>query len=255
MTISVLNIPFESYETSVPALLDKLEAGTIIAKQAMVMLKPNLVNASPFPVTTSPEFCRVVIEYVRTYSDAKIILAEGCGDAHLETNEVFANLGFDRLAQEMDIELLDLNHADLQRHTYPGNTIFPEFYLPEIATQSFIISLPVLKAHSLAEITGTLKNMMGFAPPQHYSGGGYWKKAAFHDEMQRSIIELNRYILPDLTLLDASVGLSHYHLGGPECHPHVNRLIAGFDPYAVDQSAARLLGMDPDRIPHICTPD
>jgi uncharacterized protein (DUF362 family) len=97
--------------------------------------------------------------------------------------------------------------------------------------------------------------MMGFAPPEHYSGGGFWKKAIFHSNMQDSLIELNRYIVPDLTLMDAGVGLSEYHLGGPECDPPVNRLLAGTDPFAVDQAAARLLGLDPDKIPHIRHPD
>ncbi|MCP4452521.1 MAG: DUF362 domain-containing protein, partial [Planctomycetes bacterium] len=72
---------------------------------------PDGVNDDPFPITTSPEFCRAVINYIRACSDAKIIIAEGCGDAVLETDEVFRNLKYDRLARKMDVELLDLNHA------------------------------------------------------------------------------------------------------------------------------------------------
>ncbi len=167
--MSVIDIPFESYELSVPQILDKIGA-----------------------------------------------------------DEVFKTLGYDSLARELNIKLLDLNHAPLEKRTNPGNEIFPEIFLPEIAGKSYIVSLPVLKAHSLAFVTGTLKNMMGFAPPSHYSGGGFWKKAFFHHRMQQSIIDLNRYLLPDLTLMDASVGLSKYHLGGPECDPRINRLLAGF---------------------------
>ncbi len=116
---------------------------------------------------------------------------------------------------------------------------------------SFIVSLPLLKAHSLAGITGTLKNMMGFAPPQYYSGGGMWKKSFFHEQMQDSIIELCRYRTPDLTLMDASVGLSQYHLGGPMCDPPIGKLLAGDDPFRMDQCAAELLNLDPGIIRHI----
>ena len=255
MKRAVLDCGFDSYPASVPRILDRLGADRIFSGQDTILLKPNLVNDDPFPVTTAPEFCRAVIKYIRACSGARIIIAEGCGDAVLETDEVFRALKFDRLAREAEVELLDLNHAPLVRRELPGNTIFPEFYLPEIAGDSFILSLPVLKAHSLARITGTLKNMMGFAPPEHCSGGGFWKKAVFHSKMQASLMELNRYIVPDLTLMDASVGLSEYHLGGPTCDPPVNRLLAGTDPFAVDRAAARLLGLDPDTIPHIRYPD
>ncbi|HCY87582.1 MAG TPA: hypothetical protein DHV36_20780 [Desulfobacteraceae bacterium] len=254
MNTGVIQCAFETYGTSVPFILDQLDVKHRVKGQETILLKPNLVNADPFPITTSPHLCRAVIRYLKTCCDARIIIAEGCGDAVLETDQVFNRLGYDRLAAETGVELMDLNHAPLKIHTRPENRIFPEFYLPEIADGSFIISLPVLKAHSLAVITGTLKNMMGFAPPAHYSGGGAWKKAAFHSKMQRSVMELNRYILPDLTLMDASVGLSEYHLGGPICDPPVNRLLAGTDPFALDQAAARLLDIDPESIPHIQSP-
>lgn len=71
------------------------------------------------------------------------------------------------------------------------------------AMESFLISVPVLKAHSLAGVTGTLKNMTGLARPKHYSGRyGSWKKAVFHGNMQQSIIDLNRYRTPDLPLIE-----------------------------------------------------
>ncbi|WP_022667054.1 DUF362 domain-containing protein [Desulfospira joergensenii] len=250
-TVNIMEIEFKSYAESVPELLDRIRAGKGLQKQKTLLLKPNLVNASPFPVTTSPELCRAVIEYVRRHTRARLIIGEGCGDDVMETPEVFATLGYDRLARELDVELMDLNHAPLVRLENRENEIFPEIYLPEIAFESYVISLPVLKAHSLAVMTGTLKNMMGFAPPQHYSGGGFWKKAFFHARMHQSIRELNRFLVPDLTLMDASVGLCQYHLGGPECSPPLNRLMAGMDPFEIDRAGARLLGLDPQRIPHI----
>ncbi len=162
-------------------------------------------------------------------------------------------MGFVSLATEYGIELIDLNTAPLEKFADPGNVIFPEIFLPKIVFNCYLISLPVLKAHSLAGITGTLKNMMGLAPPRYYSGGGGWKKAFFHRQIQDAVIELNRYRTPDLTILDASVGLSDYHLGGPVCHPSVNKIVASDMPLETDQYAAGLLGLDADRIKHINT--
>jgi uncharacterized protein (DUF362 family) len=94
--------------------------------------------------------------------------------------------------------------------------------------------------------------MIGLAPPKYYSGNfGTWKKAVFHQDMHQAIIDLNRYRRADLTLMDATIGLADYHLGGAHCDPPVNQLIAGLDPLAVDREAAKLLGIDWKRVPHL----
>lgn len=245
-------VPFTSYAESVPQALEGLGAAAFLAGQRCVLLKPNLVSDSPHPVTTHPEMARAVVEYVRTCSQARIVIGEGTGAAGQDTFEIFRALGWDRLARELGVELMDLNEAELVTRSDPSCTVFPQMHLPRLAFESCIVSLPVLKVHSLAGITGTLKNMMGFAPPKHYGGRyGSWKKAVFHGRMQASIKDLNRYILPQLTVMDASVGLADFHLGGATCKPPVGKILAGFDPYAMDREAARLLSVDPKSVGHL----
>jgi uncharacterized protein (DUF362 family) len=246
-----LQIPFASYAESVPALLDALKAGPVLAAQRQILIKPNLVNASPPPVTTPPACCEALIAYIRRHSAARVVIAEGCGAADMETDEVFRRLGYAELAARLDVELVDLNRAPLAEVARGGCRLFPSMRLPKIAFESFILSVPVLKAHSLAVMTGTLKNMMGFAPPADYQQGGHWKKSAFHRHMHAAITELNRYVTPALTVLDGRVGLAEYHLGGAECDPPARALIGGFVPLAVDRCAAGLLGLDWRRIPHL----
>ena len=250
--MSPATVNFLSYKDSVPKVLDATRAATVLAGQRAVMIKPNLVNASPHPVTTPADCCEAIIRYVRESGDADIIVAEGCGDATLDTGEIFSRLGYTRMAKRMGVRLVDLNNEPLTRLENPACRIFPEIFLPECAFTHFIISVPVLKAHSLAEITGTLKNMIGLAPPAYYSGQyGNWKKAAFHGSMHEAILDLNRYRTPDLSLMDASVGLAEYHLGGARCNPPVGKLLAGFDSQLLDRQAASLLGMDWRSIPHL----
>lgn len=245
-------VAFTAYSESVPRALDKIGAQKVLSRQTAILIKPNLVNDAPHPVTTHPACCAAIIGYIRSFSDVDIIIAEGTGDAGKKTPAVFTALGYDAVSAQTDVPLLDLNHAPLVKKTNDHCPVFPEVFLPEIAFTHFIISVPVLKAHSLAIITGTMKNMMGFAPPAHYSGrGGTWKKAVFHQHMQQSIIDLNRYRTPDLTVLDASIGLSDYHLGGARCDPPVNKIVAGFDPMVVDRAAAGLLGLDWRTIHHL----
>jgi len=243
-------IEYSGYTESVREAFLAVDGPTALADHDQILLKPNLVNSSPFPVTTHPDFVAAVIEAVREHTDADIVIGEGCGSSSEETGEIFNILGYRQLADKYGVELLDLNHAPLVTKTNPDCTIFTEMHLPEVAFTHCIVSLPVLKAHSLATVTGTLKNMMGFPPSSHYQGGG-WKKASFHSRMHASIKDLSSYITPHLTIMDATVGLADYHLGGAECDPHVNKILAGTDALGLDRKACDLLGIDWRNVGHL----
>ncbi|HMA68027.1 MAG TPA: DUF362 domain-containing protein [Desulfosalsimonadaceae bacterium] len=243
---------FSSYETSVPEVLAALGAGRTLAAERRILLKPNLVTAAPHPVTTAIACCRAVIACIRACSRAEIVIAEGTGDPGDSTWEVFAKLGYTELSKETGATLMDLNQEPVELLKNSACKRLPELYLPKAARRYFIISLPVLKAHSLAGFTGSRKNMLGFAPPAHYAGaGGVWNKAALHRDLQQAVIDLNRYRSPDLTLMDASVGLPEQHLGGRICDPPVQKLLAGWDAMAVDRAAAGMLGLDWRNIQHL----
>ena len=248
----VVNEPFEDYETSVGRCMARGGAASLLTNGQPVMLKPNLINASPHPVTTSPAFCEAVIGFIRQHTEAPIVIAEGCGDPALDTHAVFYQLGYTDLAQRLGVDLMDLNTASLVCCTESQCQLYPEMWLPEAVFEHVLISLPVLKAHSLAQLTGTMKNMMGLAPPEYYGGHhGSWKKASFHLHLDQAIIELNHHRRPDFTVMDASIGLADYHLGGACCDPPANRILSGFDARAVDRVAAGFWGMDWRSVGHL----
>jgi uncharacterized protein (DUF362 family) len=250
--MSAFIVDFSSYKKSIPAALDLIEARELLKNQKTILIKPNLINDSKHPITTHPDCCEVLVQYIRGCSRAEIIIAEGCGEPSLETSNIFAKLGYTELAQRQGIELMDLNQEVLRELKNSNCTVFPEMYLPQVVFDCFLISVPVLKAHSLADITGSLKNMIGLAPPKYYGGrNGSWKKASFHKNIHQAILDLNQYRSPDLSLLDASIGMAEYHLGGPQCDPPVSKLISGFDPWEVDREAASLLGLSWKQIPHL----
>jgi len=244
---------FKSYKESVKKAFDAIDVPEFLSEieEDTILIKPNLVNSSPPPVTTPVECCETIINYIRPSFNGKMVIAEGSGAADMDTPEIFEILGYNRLADRTGLDLIDLNTASTVTVSDPECDIFPQMHLPEIAFKSCIISVPVLKAHSLADITGSLKNMLGFAPPKHYQSGGHWKKSAFHRHMHQSIVELNKYISADLTLMDGSVGLAEYHLGGAQCNPPANCIIAGYNPKDVDRQAAGLLDRDWQNIPHL----
>lgn len=240
------------WSAAVAALLERAGLARALADQRRIILKPNLVEAAAPPITTPVELVAAVVEYLRAACPrAELIIGEGCGSKSYDTHHCFQQLGYSRLAAAYGLELIDLNQAVAVKKSRARCRRWPEMYLPEILFDSYLISLPVLKAHTLAGVTLTLKNMMGVAPPAHYQQGGAWKKASFHSGIQEAVADLNRYRTPDFTLLDATVGLSQSHLGGPPCDPPPGLLAAAFDPVALDAYGCQLLGRHWRDIGHI----
>lgn len=249
---TVFTTAFTSWQESLASLLTV--AGLrekIAASSRNILIKPNLVEALDPPITTPVELIAELVRQLRQITSAGIIVAEGSGARDYETGHTFDKLGYTAMASELDIKLVDLNNEKPVPLENSDCRRWPRMYLPAIALESFLISVPVLKAHTLAGVTLTLKNMMGLAPPSHYRSGGSWKKSAFHDRIQEAVSDLNRYRTPDFTILDATVGMARAHLWGPPCDPPVNILAAGYDPVAIDTYGTSLLGKNWTDIGHI----
>jgi uncharacterized protein (DUF362 family) len=249
---NVFTTRFSSWQESVARLLSAARLADHLPPGQQILIKPNLVEPHNPPITTPVEIIASMVEYIRSISpDAKIIVGEGCGSLAYDTWHVFSALGYTDLADKCQVTLVDLNDAPLVKKRNSSCNRWPEMYLPQIVFDSFLISVPVLKAHSLAGVTLTMKNMMGLAPPAHYQQGGHWKKASFHQGIQEAVFDLNRYRTPDFTLLDATVGMQKAHLWGPTCDPPLNRLAAGYDPVAIDSYGCQLLGRKWSEIGHL----
>ena len=244
---------FDNHWTEcVTELLDASGVAETLKRQTRILVKPNLVEELLPPVTTSVELIEAVVIYLRQNAPGvEIVVGDGTGSLDYDTFHVFNTLGYSQMAKRQGVQLTDLNEEPCVELSRPELKRWPNMHLPKIVLESFLFSVPVLKAHSLAGVTLTMKNMMGACPPKHYCKGGHWKKSSFHTEMQEAILDLNSYRTPDFTLLDASVGLAEYHLGGPTCDPPPNLLIAAYDPVSADAFGAGLLGLDWEGIGHI----
>ena len=246
-------VDFKNWQESVAELLDSANFAEILAASGKktVLLKPNLVSTDPPPITTPVELVASVADYIRNNSpEVEVVVGEGCGIIEYETETVFKTLGYTDMAEEKGVRLVDLNFEPLVSMSDPSCRRWPEMHLPEIVMESFLFSIPVLKAHSLSTVTLTMKNMLGAAPPKHYCAGS-WKKSAFHDRVEGAIFELNKYRTPDFTIIDATEGMAEAHLWGPKCNPPPELLAASDDPVAIDAWGAGILGFDWNNIGHI----
>jgi len=244
--------PAVNSDSTVRTLLDASGLPELVSGAQTILIKPNLVNCQGPPVTTPVHLVASVVRYLQDRCTAEIVIAEGTASAEHDTWHVFRELGYLDLAAAAGVRLLDLNQEETICRSLDSCRRWPRMHLPEIVYESFLLSMPVLKAHTLAGVTLTLKNMMGLAPPAQYqlSGNG-WKKAAFHHRIHEAIADLNRYRCPDFTLLDASIGMAESHLWGATCQPPVGLLAAGADPVAIDAWGCGMLGKNWQDIGHI----
>jgi len=244
------------WKRSVAALLDKTDLRNLLSGKNKVLIKPNLVKDMAPPVTTRLELVAAIADYLlESLSPENIYIADGTGSLEYDTLHAFKKLGFSKMAKGRGIKLLDLNEERLVKISKPELKRWPEMHLPEIVMDSFLISVPTLKAHTLAGVTLSMKNMVGVCPPSYYCKQGKWKKAAFHSRIHEAVADLNRYRSPDFTVLDASLGMLEGHIYGVPCDPAIGIIAASEDPVAIDAYGCGLLGVDCRDIAHITMVD
>jgi uncharacterized protein (DUF362 family) len=243
-------VEFKSYSQSVPAALELAGAGAILPKGGIIILKPNLTNSSPPPVTTSVKMVEAVYNYCVKRTKAKIIIGEGCGKG--TTFDIFEELGYTALAEKYKIELADFNEADSVLLENKNALQLKRLYLPKIVLDAFIISIPVLKDHSFTDTTVAMKNMFGLAPAKYYKNG--WNKSKLHSpSTDKSIVDICTYKSIGFCIVDASVALAGMHLAGTE--KKIGKIIAGADCVAVDSVASQMLGHNPQNLEYLVMAD
>ena len=246
----VTTVKFTDYRSSIARALDLAEAADLLPRHGLIIIKPNLTNSSPPPVTTSVEAAEAVYDYCKARTKADIAIGDGCGNG--VTADVFAALGYTALAEKRGIRLIDFNDAETTLLEDTNALQLKQFHIPSVVRDAFVISLPVLKDHSFSGTTIAMKNMFGIAPGKFYANG--WNKAKLHrPSTDESIVDICRYKSPDLSVVDASVALSGMHLSG--IPNRLGLILASFDPVAVDTVGSRLMGHDPRRLPYLALSD
>lgn len=246
----VAKVKFEDYTRSIRRALDLIDVGARLPQRGLIIIKPNLTNFSPPPVTTSVAAVEAVYLYCKSLTKAEIAIGEGCGSGW--TDDVYAALGYTHMAEKYGVKLIDFNEAETVLLEDKEALQLKQFHMPRMAQEAFIISLPVLKDHSFTKTTIAMKNMFGLAPGKFYAGG--WNKSKLHTpSTDKSVVDICRYKKPDLSVVDASVALTGMHLSGRK--KKIGLILAGFDPVAVDTIGTELLGHDPRRLPYLTLAD
>jgi uncharacterized protein (DUF362 family) len=219
-------------------------------KGKRILIKPNLVepHAGFEHINTHPLLVRAVVELFRRMDAAEVIVAEGAGHRR-DSLLVIEESGFADFLHEDRIPFIDLNTEPVQKVTNKGGyTSLKNLFLPQKILQAdILVSLAKMKTHHWAGVTLSMKNLFGIMPGCVYG----WPKNVLHQEgIGRSILDINTTISPHLSIVDGIIGMEG---DGPIMGTPVesNVLVMGTNSPAVDATCARIMGIDPLKIPYL----
>ncbi len=238
-------------------LIDVISAGLVatgLTRSAVrgrnVLLKPNLVepHRDRMHINTNPAVVRAAAEAFRQAGAATVTVAEGAGHRR-DSLLVLEESGVGDVVVEDRLRYVDLNTDQIGvlrnrgRYTDLASLAFPTTALET----DILVSVAKMKTHHWAGVTLSLKNMFGVMPGAVYG----WPKNVLHFAgVERSILDINFTKKPDYAIIDGVVGMQG---DGPimgEPAP-AGVVVMGPDPVAVDSTAARLMGIDPQSVPHL----
>ena len=251
--------------------------GKIVNPGETVFIKPNMVTLpwtqrNPFIIgeCTKAEIIMAVAEECLKAGASQVIIGDG--------SQMYS---FDwHYAVTLDESTNLVQEAERLSSQYSGNVTLacleddsPEFvdvpsrtYLGQIAVSSLVtsadrvISIPVAKTHSWAQLTLALKNFVGVTSLERYGvwvNDSYWDRGGVFDHSTPQAIgqiylDVVDAVRPDLSVIDFSIGIEGdgptLSSGGTPVNMR-NRLgswlvIASTDIMAADVTAARIMSHD-----------
>lgn len=246
--VAILRI--EDYVQSIQDSLRRgLQLFRLDVKGKTVVLKPNLVDYIPDnAINTHPVVVVAAAECFRELGAKEVIVAEGPGHQR-DTQLVLCDSGYDSLLRENRIRFVDLNRDELTSVNlsaeYSG---LNRLWLPRtILGADFMVSMPKVKTHHWSGVTLSMKNMFGVVPGNKYG----WPKNILHwHGIQESIVDLCATVPVHFVIADAIICMEG---NGPlNGSPRwLGCVVLADDPVAADATCARLMGLEPDRVPHI----
>jgi uncharacterized protein (DUF362 family) len=209
-------------------------------KDRTIFVKPNIVSYEPYPTTTHAAVLDTVLKFL-TDKGNSVVVGDGPATDSGNHSKIMENSPLNRVCGKYFVELVDLHEYGFRKFlTRSGYRL----RVSEIPYEcDYMISLPVLKAHSKTTITGATKNLFGLLQNRERM-----MMYARLKNMHRCIAELHSAFKANLTIMDAVETLitsSEVRHGGEK--KKLGYMLAGDDPLAIDSLGLHLLqGVDPN---------
>jgi uncharacterized protein (DUF362 family) len=217
----------------VKELLGRPDIGVKLQKARHVLLKPNIVSQEFYPTTTHPETLLACLKFL-TSLQKEVVVADGPAIDAGDSTHILRHHPLQKVCDRFGVPLVDLLSREMTMIEARNGMRLEMSTL--CFNHDFIISLPVLKSHSICFFTGALKNQFGFLSAR--------QRARLHmgDDIFRAIAEVNRAIKPDLFIVDAvttMIKTNEVRHGGVPIK--LGYMLGGTDPVALDSTGLRLL--------------
>jgi uncharacterized protein (DUF362 family) len=214
-----------------------------------VLLKPNLVDYMPGnAINTHPRLVVAAAEAFRRLGARSVVVGEGAGHQR-DTQLLLAESGYEQDLKLHGTAFVDLNRDELVRAQLGASYTNLEYlWLPRTVLGSdFIVSMPKVKAHHWSGVTLGMKNMFGVVPGNKYG----WPKNILHWRgIHESILDICATVPIHFVIADAVIGMEGNGPLNGSPRP-LGTVVLADDPVAADATCARLMGFEPERIPHI----
>ncbi|WP_051533851.1 DUF362 domain-containing protein [Desulfitibacter alkalitolerans] len=213
-----------------------------------VFVKPNLLTrrVPEQAVTTHPVLVKEVCSSFAK-KGAKVIIGDSPGGPNSLSwlKSVYNSTGMYWAAKESGAEL----NYDLTPHNENvriKNSHKELQVLKAVVDSDYLINLPKCKTHGLTVFTGGPKNLYGCIPG--LIKAKYHLELADLDNFCELIITLNELLKPNLTIMDAIIGMEGEgpSSGTPK---YLGYIIGSRNPYLVDAMAVQMIGLNPSDIP------
>jgi len=229
--------PFETTSRALKKVQDDIH----IQQDERVLIKPNCVrpDAPETGVTTDAGVVEAIIEFLRDRGVRDIVIADGGNPG---TEKTFNVTGLKNLENKHGVELVNLNKDKWEEFPIPGAAALKKVKIAETVLESDqIINVPKLKIHHMAQVTLSLKNLMGTIVDN--------RGLRMHDGIDEKIVDLASLFKPALNVVDGIVGAEMDEVVGRPVNSNI--IIAGVDMVSVDSVGSAAMGLDPTTIRHI----
>ena len=218
--------------------------GRFVKKGDVVVVKPNIgwARRPEQAANTNPEVVAEVVKLCNAAGASKVkVFDNTCNNA----KKCYKLSGIEEAAKAEGAQVRYIYEQKFKKIKIPNGIILKswEFYSDVLKADVFI-NIPIIKHHSLAQITMGFKNIMGVI------GGN---RGEIHNNFDQKLIDLNTIIKPQLTILDGiNVLMRNGPVGGNiNDVEHKNTIIAGTDQVAVDALGASLFGIEANTLGYL----
>jgi uncharacterized protein (DUF362 family) len=145
---------------------------SFINKGSTVLIKPNLNTGDPHPASTNPEVVYEVINLVKKQNPYRILVGDRSG-YWLDTIDCMKKSKIYDAAVSAGAEVYPFDDEEWIQVNPVKAQNWPDGYrIPKIVNDAdYIISIPVLKTHSIANFSIAIKNWVGILYPKDRTSG------------------------------------------------------------------------------------